>query len=58
MHFVGGVLGSLLVGFFGEEAINSIGADGLFYGGGFSLLGEQVLALAFVIAFSFVLPPG
>ena len=55
VHFVGGVLGSLLVGFFGDEAINSIGADGLFYGGGFGLLGDQVLALAVVIAFSFVL---
>ena len=54
VHFVGGVLGSLLVGFFGDEAINSIGADGLFYGGGLGLLGEQVLALAVVISFSFV----
>ena len=53
VHFVGGMLGSLLVGFFGEEAINSIGADGVFFGGGFGLLGEQVLALAVVIAFSF-----
>ena len=41
-------------GFFGEQAINSIGADGVFFGGGFGLLGEQVLALASVIAFSFV----
>ena len=54
VHFVGGVLGSLLVGFFGDEAINDIGADGLFYGGGLGLLGEQVLALAVVISFSFV----
>ena len=54
VHFVGGVLGSLLLGFFGDEAVNSIGADGVFFGGGFSLLGEQVLALAVVIAFSFV----
>jgi len=54
VHFVGGLLGSLLVGFFGEASINSIGADGLFFGGGFGLLGEQVLALAVVIAFSFV----
>ncbi len=55
VHFVGGVLGSLLVGLFGEEAINSIGADGLFFGGGFGLLGWQVVALASVVAFSFVL---
>ena len=55
VHFVGGVLGSLLLGLFGEEAINSIGRDGLFFGGGFGLLGEQVLALVCVIAFSFCL---
>ena len=54
VHFVGGVLGSLLVAFFGEQSINSIGADGVFFGGGFGLLGDQVLALASVIAFSFV----
>ena len=54
VHFIGGVLGSLLVGFFGEHSVNSIGADGVFFGGGFSLLGEQVLALAVVIAFSFI----
>lgn len=53
VHFVGGVLGSLLLGLFGEEAINSIGADGLFFGGGFTLLGWQIVALASVIAFSF-----
>ncbi|TQF68792.1 ammonium transporter [Rhodococcus spelaei] len=55
VHFVGGVLGSLLVGFFGENAINSVGRDGLFFGGGVALLGEQCLALICVIAFSFVL---
>ena len=55
VHFVGGVLGSLLLGLFGKKAINSIGADGLFYGGGFTLLGWQVVALASVVTFSFVL---
>ena len=55
VHFVGGVLGSLLLGLFGKKAINSIGADGLFYGGGLTLLGWQVVALASVVAFSFVL---
>ncbi|MDJ0114100.1 ammonium transporter, partial [Rhodococcus erythropolis] len=37
-----------------EKAINSIGRDGLFFGGGAGLLGEQALALIVVIAFSFV----
>ncbi|KYH42895.1 ammonium transporter [Branchiibius sp. NY16-3462-2] len=54
VHFVGGILGTILVGFFGEKAINAIGADGLFFGGGFGLLGNQLLALVAVIAFSFV----
>lgn len=51
--FVGGALGSLLVGVFGEQAVNSIGHDGLLFGGGLTLLGEQCLALVSVIAFSF-----
>ncbi|PWJ27486.1 ammonium transporter [Branchiibius hedensis] len=54
VHFVGGILGTIMVGFFGEKAINAIGADGLFFGGGLSLLGKQLLALVAVIAFSFV----
>jgi ammonium transporter len=53
VHFIGGVLGSLLLGLFGDQSINQIGADGLFLGGGASLLGEQVLAVVVVIAFSF-----
>ena len=55
VHFVGGVLGSLLLGFFGEESINPAGRDGVFYGGGGTLLWHQVVALASVIAFAFVL---
>jgi len=55
VHFVGGVLGTFLLGFFGDKSINSIGANGLFYGGGGHLLGEQVLAIVVVVAFSFCL---
>jgi len=55
VHFVGGVLGTFLLGFFGDKNINSIGANGLFYGGGGHLLGEQVLAIVVVVAFSFCL---
>lgn len=54
VHFVGGVLGSLLLGFFAESAINSDSANGLLYGGGFSLLGSQVLAVVAVAVFSFI----
>ncbi len=55
VHFAGGVLGSLLLGFFGETAINPAGANGVFHGGGFALLGHQAIALICVVAFSFVL---
>ena len=55
VHFVGGVLGTFLLGFFGDKSINSTGANGLFYRGGGHLLGEQVLAIVVVVAFSFCL---
>ena len=55
VHFVGGVLGTFLLGFFGDKSVNSIGAKGLLYGGGGHLLAEQVLAIAVVVAFSFCL---
>ena len=53
VHFMGGILGTFLLGFFGNASINSIGADGLFYGGGGDLLGNQVLAIVVVVVFSF-----
>ena len=55
VHFIGGVLGTFLLGFFGDKSINSIGANGVFYGGDGHLLGEQVLAIVVVVAFSFCL---
>jgi len=51
VHLVGGVLGALLIGFFGTSTVG--GADGLFYGGGLSLLGKQALAVVVVVAYSF-----
>ncbi|MET9632198.1 ammonium transporter [Lentzea sp. NPDC006480] len=54
VHLVGGLVGTLLIGFFGTTSVNSAGADGLFYGGGFSLLGKQAIAAVSVLAFSFV----
>ena len=41
VHFVGGILGSVLVGFFGDSTVNPAGADGLFAGGGAALLGHR-----------------
>ncbi len=55
VHFVGGVFGSLLLGLFGESVINNKGRNGLFFGGGMGLLGNQVLALLVVMVFSFCL---
>ncbi|MGH9064219.1 MAG: ammonium transporter [Acidimicrobiales bacterium] len=51
VHFVGGVVGALLIGVFGTHAVN--GANGLVYGGGAALLGHQALAVAAVSAYSF-----
>ena len=55
VHFVGGLLGALLIGFFGTTAVNSAGANGLLHGGGLSLLGKQALAVAVVTVYSFVM---
>ncbi len=54
VHLVGGLMGSILLGFFADTAINPAGRDGLFIGGGAGLLGEQVLAAFVTLAFSFV----
>ena len=54
VHLVGGLVGTLLLGFFADAAINSAGRDGIFYGGGAGLLGDQALAAGSVMLFSFV----
>jgi len=54
VHLVGGLLGSLLLGLFADAAVNEAGKDGVFFGGGWSLLGEQAIAVAATIVFSFV----
>jgi ammonium transporter, Amt family len=55
VHLVGGIVGTLLIGFFGTTSVNSLGADGLFYGGGFTQLGRQAAAAFAVFGYSFVL---
>ena len=52
VHLVGGLLGSLLLGFFADASVNPAGTDGVFYGGGWSLLGEQAIAVIAVGLFS------
>jgi Amt family ammonium transporter len=54
VHLVGGILGSLLLGLFADKGINALGADGLFAGGGLSLLGKQLLAVVATLVWSFV----
>jgi Amt family ammonium transporter len=55
VHLVGGLVGTLLIGLFATTSVNSLGADGLFYGGGFTQLGRQAIAAFGVMLFSFVL---
>jgi Amt family ammonium transporter len=54
VHLVGGALGSVLLGLFADAGVNPAGKDGVFFGGGWSLFGEQVIAVAAVFAYSFV----
>lgn len=54
VHLVGGVWGSLSIGIFGSSAVNSIGLDGIAYGGGTELLSKQLLGVGLVFAYSFV----
>ena len=54
VHLVGGIWGSLAIGLFGASAVNSIGLDGIFYGGGIDLLGKQALGVGLVFAYSFI----
>ncbi len=55
VHLVGGLAGSLLLGLFADSAINPAVVDeGLFLGGGLSLLGDQLVASVVTIAYSFV----
>jgi Amt family ammonium transporter len=54
VHLVGGIWGSLSIGLFGTHVVNSIGLDGIFYGGGTALLGKQALGVGLVAAYSFI----
>jgi Amt family ammonium transporter len=54
IHLMGGLWGSLSIGIFGSAAINSIGLNGIIYGGGIELLGKQAFGAFFVLAYSFI----
>jgi Amt family ammonium transporter len=54
VHFVGGLVGSLTIGFFADPGFFGGTFDkGIFYGGGAGLLGEQALANFAAIVWSF-----
>ncbi|RYZ31821.1 MAG: ammonium transporter, partial [Propionibacteriaceae bacterium] len=54
VHLVGGLWGTIAVGFFATSAAPA-GVDGLFYGGGVDQLWRQVVGALAVLVFSFVL---
>jgi len=55
VHLVCGVFGTVCVGLFAQEGVTSLSAaNGLFYGGGLSLLGTQLLGVIAVGAFTFL----
>ncbi len=62
VHFVGGLVGSLLIGFFADPdffaGVVAPFREGLFYGGNLRLLGEQALANGVAIVWSFTLTLG
>ncbi|ARI52000.1 MULTISPECIES: ammonium transporter [Streptomyces] len=53
VHLVGGIIGSVLVGFFATGGVQS-DAAGLFYGGGVEQLGKQIVGVVAVLAYSLV----
>src|SRR5215510_1787727 len=55
VHLVGGLAGALLLGLFADANINpAVTNEGLFLGGGTSLLADQALASVVTLAYSFV----
>ncbi|MER6771320.1 ammonium transporter [Streptomyces bacillaris] len=53
VHLVGGIIGSILVGFFATGGVQS-DAAGLFYGGGVEQLGKQIVGVVAVLAYALV----
>lgn len=52
VHLVGGVIGTLLIGFFASEGMPN-GVNGLLYGGGIDQLWKQAVAAGAVMLYSF-----
>ncbi len=55
VHLVHGIFGTICVGLFAKDGITGVATgNGLFYGGGFSLLGKQLLGIVAVGTFVLV----
>ena len=57
VHFVGGVVGVLLIGLLATSVMTG-GPQGLFYGGGLGQLGRQALAMVVVALYAFAVSYG
>ena len=55
VHLVGGIFGTLFIGLFSSEGVNSFANNGLFYGGGLGQLGRQAVGAGSVLVYSFVI---
>ncbi|ANS25227.1 ammonium transporter [Rhodococcus opacus M213] len=52
VHLMGGIVGTILIGLLATEVMTG-GPEGLFYGGGFTQLGKQLLAVVVVALYAF-----
>jgi Amt family ammonium transporter len=52
VHLVGGIVGSILLGFFADLKVNAAGFDGVFNGGGSGLLMDQLVAVGATLLYS------
>jgi Amt family ammonium transporter len=50
VHGLGGMFGALATGFLAQKSVNSLGADGLLFGGGSALLVKQIIGVAVAVA--------
>lgn len=57
VHFVGGIIGTLLIGLFATATMTG-GAEGLLYGGGLGQLARQAAAVLAVAAYTFLMTYG
>jgi Amt family ammonium transporter len=53
VHGMGGVIGTICLGLFATTEINPNGANGLFSGGGFTLLFKEVVAILIAVVYAY-----